>query len=157
MPFDQIILLFLQKVIIGLKIQQSQKGIRATGQSADSLKAVMVAGKATMIGDAAIFFQIHGRRPGRFPKVEHITEDWFFRKNIPLVGITVESFLFLVRRKIARFGTDIFQGKRPGLSIEEEVEKQIEELKSALAANERAAMAQVLRSAVLTTFGQQNV
>ena len=154
MPFDQIILLFLQKVIIGLKIQQSQKGIRATGQSAESLKAVMVAGKATIIGDAAIFFQIHGRGPGRFPPESAITEEWFFRKNIPLIGITVESFLFLVRRKIAREGTDIFQGKRPALSIEDEVDKQIDELKTALAANEAAAIAQILRSAVLTSIGK---
>ena len=155
MGLEEIVLLFLQKVAIGLKIQQQQKGIRATGRSADSLKAVLIGGNATLVGDAAIFFQIHGRRPGRFPPGEPsgVNEEWFFRKNIPLVGITVESFLFLVRRKIARMGTDIFLGKRPGLSIEDEVDKQIAELKTAIAQNEVQAMAQILRDAVQTSFG----
>ena len=50
----------------------------------------------------------------------------------------MESFLFLVNRKIGREGTDIFQGKRPALSIDEEVSKNITEFLRELAVEEQS-------------------
>ena len=59
---------------------------------------------------------ITGRKPGKFPPIKSI-QQWIEAKGLTLNKITKEGLAFVIARKIAKKGTDIFRHKKPGLNV----------------------------------------
>lgn len=106
---------------------QETKGLRASGQSARSLKTKTreISGtiKGTLTGAAYFTFQEQGRRPGKMPPVQSI-RDWIEAKGIQVDN--KESLAWAIAKKIAKEGSDIYQNKRPALATEQIIEIEIE-------------------------------
>lgn len=103
--------------------KQTSQGIRSSGKSADSLR-VEASDKAGALYGAKYFYQQKfGRKPGKFPPIDDIL-DWIRAKGItPREPKTTQRQLaYLFARKIAQSGTDVYQKKRDGLEVEQEVE-----------------------------------
>jgi len=107
---------------------QKAKGIRSSGKSASSLKIRVDANSGTLTGARYFYQQKFGRKPGRFPPIDDIL-DWIREKRItPRDPKTTERQLaFLFARKIAQSGTDIFEGKRPALNVEDKIKELVKE------------------------------
>jgi hypothetical protein len=106
---------------------QKVKGIRSSGKSAASLRIEAKPLSGAVYGAKYFVQQTVGRKPGKFPPLDDIV-DWIRAKRIKPEGKTTERQLaFLFARKIAQKGTDIFQGKRQGIDIDEQVKKLNEE------------------------------
>lgn len=123
---------FLQRISDAYVRDQDRKGIRASGRSAASLRSVTEPGGGKLFGKGYIHFQKVGRRPGRFPPLDAIL-NWIEDKGIKPQDISVKSLAYLIARKIARSGTDIFQRKRPGLNVEDEILEARKELVAEIA------------------------
>ena len=106
---------------------QQTKGIRASGQSARSLKTKTreISGtiRGTLTGAAYFTFQEQGRRPGKMPPVQSI-RDWIEAKGIQ--ADNKESLAWAIAKNIAKTGTDIYRNKRPALATEQIIEIEIE-------------------------------
>lgn len=112
---------FLEVVRRGVIQDQDAKGIRSSGKSAASLGIQEISKGGQLVGDDYFQQQITGRRPGKFPPIKPIL-DWIEEKGISPEGISKKSLAFLIARKIAKKGTDIYSGLRPGLSVAEVAE-----------------------------------
>ncbi len=132
---------------------QTAKGIRASGASAESLRIETSEDGGKLYGSAYFYQQIFGRRPGAFPPIEAILA-WMRVKGIePRDEKTTERQLaFLIARKIANSGTDIYQGKRPALSIEDRVDDLKENFKREFLGEYRARMADRIRQIILASI-----
>lgn len=109
---------FIDKVKLAYIEDQKAKNIRASGRSAESLRDDVTPNFGRLYGVAYFEFQRRGRRPGGFPPIDAILQ-WIKDKGIQ-ADIPDKSLAFLIARKIAKKGTDIFLGKRPALTIEAE-------------------------------------
>lgn len=107
----------LGEMMQAVKDQQAERGITASGKSAESLKVNMGQDGGDLVGDSYFYYQIHGRGPGKMPPMSTILE-WIEAKHIEPVDISKESLAFLIARKIGRFGTSIYQGVRRGLTLD---------------------------------------
>lgn len=123
---------FLEEVKTDLISQQNALGIRASGASANSLQ-VRNPSKPVLVGKDywAFLFRDQGRKPGRFPNLDNI-KDWIEDK-----GLTIENSLnqtaFLIGRKIAQQGTDIFSGKAQGIDFKKIVNQRLLETSGKIA------------------------
>lgn len=99
---------------------QESKGIRSSGKSAKSLAIFNISKGGELRGDDYFQQQISGRRPGRFPPIKNILE-WIDAKGISPDGISKKSLAFLIARKMARQGSDIYLRRRPALSVKDAV------------------------------------
>lgn len=113
--------------------RQKEQGIRSSGKSAESLRIETTESSGTLYGAKYFYQQKKGRKPGKFPPLEDIL-NWIRAKKItPRDSKTTEKQLaFLFARKIAQSGTDVHQGKREGLKVEDEVEELVKEFTSKL-------------------------
>ena len=117
--------IFFKSVIGQIRTDQGAKGITASGRSSDSLAYGTDATGGQLTGSNYFYWQIVGRKPGKFAPPEAI-EQWIRDKGITPEGrTTVKQLAFLINRKMATKGTDIFIGKRSGLSFQEIVDKNI--------------------------------
>lgn len=107
---------YLEIVRRGIITDQDSKGIRSSGASARSLAIEEVRTGGQLVGDDYFQQQVAGRKPGRFPPIKPILQ-WIEEKGINPQGITKKSLAFIIARKIATKGTDIFTGKRQALDI----------------------------------------
>ena len=115
--------IFFKSVIGQIRTDQGAKGITASGRSSDSLAYGTDSTGGQMTGSNYFYWQIVGRKPGKFAPPEAI-EQWIRDKGITPEGrTTVKQLAFLINRKMATKGTDIFIGKRSGLSFQEIVDK----------------------------------
>lgn len=115
--------IFFESVIGQIRTDQGAKGITASGRSSDSLAYGTDATGGQLTGSNYFYWQIVGRKPGKFAPPEAI-EQWIRDKGITPEGrTTVKQLAFLINRKMATKGTDIFIGKRSGLSFQEIVDK----------------------------------
>lgn len=126
-----------------IKTDQQAKDITASGASAETLGVVMQPDGGDITGARYFYQQIHGRRPGKFPPIQNIIE-WIETKGIE-ADIPVKSLAFLIARKIAREGTNIFQGKSPGLALSAIVQEGSAQVASDIAANTREEVLNVFR------------
>jgi len=125
----------LEKIQRAYLEDQEAKGIKTTGKSAASVQRTIneidgdLSGEVT--GTGYMHQQRFGRHPGKFPPIQMILE-WIRAKGIkPRDGKTSEkSLAFLFARKIARSGTDIFQGKRPALNIDDKINDYVGDFKA---------------------------
>lgn len=122
---------FLKRISDAYIRDQDRKGIRASGRSAASLREVTEPTGGKLFGKGYFHFQKVGRRPGGFPPIDAIL-NWIEDKGIQS-DISKKSLAFLIARKIARSGTDIFRGKRHGLNVEDEILEARKELVKAIA------------------------
>lgn len=116
----------MQKVVAAYRQDQIDKNIRASGASGDAFRSEADFDSGKVFGKAYVYFQMNGRRPGGFPPLESIIQ-WIQDKGIT-PDIPIRSLAFLIARKIAKTGTDIYQRKRPALSIEDKIKGYREEL-----------------------------
>lgn len=107
--------------------KQRNQGIRASGKSADSIRKEAKPLEGALYGAMYFRQQKIGRRPGKFPPIDDIL-DWIRVKGIqPRDSKTTERQLaFLFARKIAQSGTDVFQGKREGLDVDDAIEVRLQ-------------------------------
>lgn len=114
----------LETVAGALRDDQVAKGIQASGRSARQLHIVTKVGKFSvsgqLVGNGTWWYQFFGRRPGKMPPIESIIQ-WLADKVLKLNP-------WAVAKSIAKSGTTIFQGRRPGVNIHEAVEKSSEQL-----------------------------
>lgn len=113
---------YFLRVIKDLRGDQSQKKITASGSSADSLTFEADDTSGQLLGFDYFYFQIVGRKPGKFAPPDAILQwiqDKGIKPNNPKTSL--KSLAYLINRKIAMKGTDIFGGKRPGLDFEQVV------------------------------------
>jgi hypothetical protein len=115
---------FFKSVIGQIREDQGAKGITASGRSSDSLAYGTDASGGQLTGSNYFYWQIVGRKPGKFAPPEAI-EQWIRDKGITPNDpkTTIKQLAFLFNRKMATKGTDIFIGKRSGLSFSEIVDK----------------------------------
>jgi hypothetical protein len=120
----------IEKLLEGIRKDinkdQAVKGIRASGKSAESQEIYMSPAAGRLVGDASFHEQVKGRRPGAFPPIADIRA-WIDTKGIDPQDISKDSLAFLIARKIARRGTDIYLGKRPGLDLDLIIQRRREE------------------------------
>jgi hypothetical protein len=119
------VLTFLNRVKNeGYIADQNQKGIRASGRSADSLHPIVEETYGKLLGAHYFAYQRVGRKPGSMPPVDAIIQ-WLKDKKTFLVsddrGPGITGLAWAIAKKIAKKGTDIFLRKREGLSIEDRI------------------------------------
>lgn len=105
---------------------------------------------------AADYFKylIFGRGPGKFPPPDKMTAwveqnpDVLERARQIYRTLTAAQLGFLIGRKIAREGTDIFSGKKEGIDLLGAMEQSMPELLRELARNEAIRIATDLKQAI---------
>lgn len=112
---------FLEIVRRGVIADQSANNRNASGKFVSSLEIREIKKGGQLVSEDYGQQLVTGRRPGKFPPLKPI-EDWIEEKGLNLKGITKKSLAFVIARKIAKKGTDIYMKKRAGLPIQELVE-----------------------------------
>ena len=102
--------------------QQKYLGMTTTGKTAASIKVDVKGLTGILTGHSSFFQQEHGRKAGRFPNIGKI-EKWLKAKGIKPrePKMSFKTLVFLVSRKIAISGTDIFLKLRPPLDIQKSI------------------------------------
>lgn len=102
---------YFETVIGNIIDQQIALDIYASGKSAESLTYnVDDKGNGRMVGESYIYYQVHGRGPGKMPPIDNI-KAWVEVKQLELSP-------WAVAYKIARDGTAIWRGDRQGLDLQ---------------------------------------
>lgn len=116
--------IFSVLAMVRAKLIEDQKAKRmtTTGVTARSLDIQEVSRGAQLIGDDSFQQQIAGRRPGRFMPPDRALKYVKDKKLVPRPDKygripSLKSLAFLINRKLARDGSDIYLGKRPGLDL----------------------------------------
>lgn len=142
---------FFLKTIEGLRQDASEKSqkfpIEKVRFEADELGGLMFA-------PHYVQYLFTGRPPGKFPPPDAMTAfveanpDMLERAKQVYKYITSQQLGFLIGRKIAREGTDIYSGKKPGIDLLGVMEENMPELLQQLAKNEAIKVATQLSSAL---------
>ena len=129
---------------------QKEKGIRSSGKSAESLQISVDGNTGTLSGAKYFIQQTLGRKPGKFPPIDDIL-DWIRAKKItPRDPKTTQRQLaFLFARKIAQSGTNIFQGKSPGLDMDEIIAKLVKEWSEQFGKDFKADVTQTIKKSLV--------
>lgn len=122
---QQAIVGFLTAVMVDIKRTQEEKGIIASGKSAESLQVLESEGGASLTGDGSFFFQDQGRKPGKLPPILNIMA-WLKAK-----GLNYNPWAVAVKQ--AQDGTRIFQDKKKGLQLDKIVMANKKEFLTAVA------------------------
>jgi len=107
MTDQELIFTFMNTLRIEIIREQEKLKLRATGQSAKSLRVEATNTVGKLLGDEAIIFQETGRRSGRMPPIEKI-KMWV---AVGKYGITATSdkdrtsIAWAIAKKIANKGT----------------------------------------------------
>ena len=124
---------WLSLILTDTQKAMKDKGLDASGRTSRELSIESSKrNEASLIGPAHLIFLNVGRGPGKFPPIQNI-QDWIQNKGLQgrdAQGrfIKQQSFVFLVRRKIAREGTEIFKDKTKGLEFQKILEKRLPDL-----------------------------
>lgn len=119
-----------------------------------SLHFAVDANGGELYGARYIKYLISGRGPGKQPPVQNM-RDWV-SKNPDVLDrlrqiykyITAEQAAFLIGRKIGREGTDIYQGKKPGVDLRGSLEKHMPDLLESIGRATVFKIAAELRAAI---------
>jgi len=140
---------FFQRVIDGLRNDAQTKGQKFPVSSLEH-KEDNTGGQ--LIGADYIKYLIFGRSPGKFPPPDKMLD--FVESNPEIYAkakeqfryITEKGLAFLIGRKLAREGSDIYQGKKQGIDFLGVMEKNMPELLKALVYNEALSIATNLKN-----------
>lgn len=142
---------FFLKVIDGLAKDAESKGqkfpISKLRFEADELNG-------QLIGPHYVQYLFTGRGPGKQPPPDAMTAfveanpDMLARAKQVFKYITAQQLGFLIGRKIAREGTDIYSGKKPGVDLLGVMDEHMPDLLDQLAKNEAFKVATQLSSAL---------
>lgn len=128
---------------------QKAKGIRASGYSADTQRVEATETGGALYGADYFYFQSYGRKPGGMPPVERIIQ-WLKDKTSLSIseerGPGITGLAWAIAVKIAKKGTDIYQGKRPGLSIEDRMAEFKKELVNNIAQAEKEKLIEAIKN-----------
>lgn len=99
------------------------KRFNTTEKASKSLRTEAKDTSGALYGAKYIYQLKYGRKPGKFPPIEAIL-NWIRDKRIqPNDGISERSLAFLISRKIAKKGTNIFQKKTEPLNVEDKIQE----------------------------------
>lgn len=130
---------FFERVIEDFKKDATSKGqkipVSSFEHKEDEERGVMFAADY-------LKYLVFGRGPGKFPPPEKMLK--FVQDNPEILEsmkriwqyTTERSAAYVIGRKIAREGTDIYTGKKPGIDFLGVIEKNMPELSKQLALNE---------------------
>lgn len=99
-------------------------------------------------------YMIFGRGPGKFPPPDAMLKsvqnnpDWLESAKRVYKYIKEQGLAYLIGRKIAREGTDVYLGKRKGVDFIGAMEKNMPELLKTITFNEIAAIQTSLHNAI---------
>jgi hypothetical protein len=142
---------FFTRVIEGLGQDAANKGQKFP---IDKLRFEADEISAAMYGPDYVEYLFYGRGPGKFPPPDKMTAwveanpDVLDQAKKVFKYITSQQLGYLIGRKIAREGTDIFTGKKPGIDLLGVMDKNMPELLKDLARNEAVKIATELKSAI---------
>ena len=118
-----------------IKKEQADKGISASGFSAESLREEANDTGGQLFGAHYFRYQGDGRGPGKFPPIEAIME-WIVVKGIEKRdNISDRSLAFLIARKIAEKGTEIHLDPSKGINFGEIIKTGLDDLMKEVAKN----------------------
>lgn len=119
----------LENISNEIKNVMSSKGINNTGDAANSLEIIIDEGNNSvkLIGNDYIYYLNYGRGAGKFPPVQNI-RDWVRSK----LGISDEKqnkqIGYLVGKKIAEQGTEIYKNNSKGIELDSIIYKELDRL-----------------------------
>ena len=142
MKFYQSIFLILEDIKQDIIDQYEQKGIKASGKFERNM---IIARRGRIVSLTIPYYSqfisiFKGRKPGRgpgaFPPVDAIKQ-WIRDKKLILRDYLTGQFVsksernidktaFLISRKIATKGTDIYQGKRQAIDIDQIINNRLD-------------------------------
>lgn len=141
---------FFKRLEEGIKADAAEKGQKIP----TSMRSEVDGTGGKLYAASHLKYLIYGRGPGKFPPPDAMVE-WVADNPAALDRakevykyITEQSLAFLIGRKIAREGTDIYTGKKPGIDLLGIMEKNLPDLFKTLARNEIASIQTSLHSAV---------
>lgn len=111
---------FFLRAIEAIKSDADQKGQKIP---VSSLRFEADDKGGVLYGAHYMQYLVTGRGPGKFPPPDKMTDwvnanpDILDRARQVFRSITAQQLGFLIGRKIAREGTDIYQGKKPGIDL----------------------------------------
>lgn len=150
MTTSEIISAYINKIFEGIKADAAEKSQKIPASSF----RVEAAGNQGR-GFAAHYFKylVHGRGPGKFPPPEEMLK--FVQKNPEILAeakqrykyITEKGLAYIIGRKIARQGTDIHMGKKPGIDLEGAINEPLEDFLKQVAYHEALNVASKIRQA----------
>lgn len=111
--------------------------------------------EGTLTGNEYWYYLVHGRKPGKQPPIESI-EGWIQKKGIRPTDISERSLAFLIARKIGQLGTDIYQGKRPGLALPQIIETRNQGLQEDIDKHVTDLVDKTIVDGLNSIFGQPN-
>lgn len=143
--------LFFASVIEGLRQDAEAKGQKFPS---DKLRTETDDISGKLYAPHYVQYLFYGRGPGKAPPPEAMTQ--FVDSNPEILqrarqvyrNITSQQLGFLIGRKIAREGTDIYSGKREGIAFLEIMEKNTPDLFKTIARNEAIKVATDLHSKI---------
>lgn len=103
-----------------IKSTLAEKNIDNSGEASLSLEVK----ESQLLGNHYIYYLNQGRGPGKFPP----SMMGWIRDKLGLHGVEAKQVDFLVRRKIAREGTEIFKNKSKGLEFDKLVDDMLDEI-----------------------------
>ncbi len=142
---------FFDRVIDGLETEAAQKSQKIP---VSSFRVTADETEATFYAADYFKYLIYGRGPGKAPPPDTMlawvqsNPDALERARRVFKYIQEEGLAYIIGQKIAREGTDIYSGKKPGIDLLGVMEKNMPELLEELAKNEVIKIATDLRSAL---------
>lgn len=145
-----IITAYLNAILEGIKQDATAKGQKIP---VSSFRIVVTDESGELIGADYFKYLVKGRGPGKFPPPDKMLEA--VRRNPQMLddaraiyeNITEKNLAFLIGRKIAREGTDIYKGKKPGIDLQGAIDGPKENFLQQLAYYETLNIATKLRAA----------
>lgn len=141
---------YFENLVEGIKADASEKGQKIP----TSFRFEVDASGGKLFAPDYFKYLIYGRGPGKFPPPD-ATIAWIAdnpqvleRAKQVYKYITEQSLGYLIGRKIAREGTDIYTGKKKGIELLGVMEKNLPELLETLAKDEAAKISTSLQSAL---------
>lgn len=140
------------KTYLDATVEAIKADAAAKGQSIPELRVEMYEEGGRVISQDYFKYLVLGRGPGKAPPHDKMLD--FVKKKPDMLAnakrrfkyITEKGLAYVIGQKIAREGTDIFKGKRPGVDFLGSMEKNMPDLLKTLARNEAVN--------ILTTFKQ---
>lgn len=99
----------------------SSKGIDSSNTASNSIHIIVSGNKITSLGIDYLTYLNTGRGPGKFPPPENIIA-WAARKPVPISP-------YVIGRKIAREGTEIYKNPSKGIMLGEKRQRLLSEIK----------------------------